>query len=329
MKALVYTAAKSLKYREADEPARALGDNLIEIGAVGICGSDMHAYLGHDPRRTAPLILGHEAAGLVVDGPMVGKRVTINPLVTCATCDYCNSGRQNLCQSRQIISMAPRQGAFAQRIAMPSSNLIEVPDPVSWARAAMAEPLAVCLHAAKLARDSCHAPLAHAKCLVIGGGAIGVGSALALSVLGAQHIALSEPNPLRRDFARALNVCGIYDPETHGRQAEFDIIVDAVGFAQTRAQSCELVKPGGVITHIGLGDDKDGLDVRRLTLQEITFIGTYTYTAQDFTETAQAIFDGQFGALDWMEQRALADGATAFADILAGTVAAPKVILRP
>jgi threonine dehydrogenase-like Zn-dependent dehydrogenase len=81
--------------------------------------------------------------------------------------------------------------------------------------------------------------------------------------------------------------------------------------------------------HIGLGEDTGGLDVRRMTLQEITFIGTYTYSAQDFRDTAQAMFDGRLGPLDWVESRPLSDGAHAFQDILNGRVAAPKIILKP
>ena len=87
--------------------------------------------------------------------------------------------------------------------------------------------------------------------------------------------------------------------------------------------------PGGVVAHVGLGEDTGGLDVRRMTLQEITFIGTYTYTAQDFRDTAQAIFDGRLGPLDWTEHRPLSDGAAAFRDLRQGAVAAPKIILDP
>jgi L-gulonate 5-dehydrogenase len=84
-----------------------------------------------------------------------------------------------------------------------------------------------------------------------------------------------------------------------------------------------------VIGHVGLGEDTGGLDVRRMTLQEITFIGTYTYTAQDFRDTAQAIFDGRLGALDWCQHRPLSEGAQAFADLRGGLVAEPKIILEP
>ncbi|MGB3314363.1 MAG: alcohol dehydrogenase catalytic domain-containing protein, partial [Albidovulum sp.] len=105
MKALIYTAPESLDYRDVPDPVPKPGEELIRIERVGICGSDMHAYLGHDSRRPAPLILGHEAAGIVTGGPRDGERVTVNPLVTCGSCAACRSGRDNLCVSRQIISM--------------------------------------------------------------------------------------------------------------------------------------------------------------------------------------------------------------------------------
>jgi threonine dehydrogenase-like Zn-dependent dehydrogenase len=113
MKALVYTAPESLVPRRTG-PELPSGECLVRVEAVGICGSDMHAYLGHDERRPAPLILGHEAAGVVVDGPLQGKRVTVNPLATCGKCRACKTGRNNLCANRQILSMVPRQGAFAE-----------------------------------------------------------------------------------------------------------------------------------------------------------------------------------------------------------------------
>lgn len=327
MKALVYVGPKSLEIHERADLTASGDDNLIRVDAVGICGSDMHAYLGHDERRPAPLILGHEAAGLVLDGPMVGKNVTVNPLVTCQTCQYCVEGRENLCQSRQIISMQPREGAFAQQVVMPTRNLVEVPQVVAIEHAALAEPIAVCWHAARLGVEALFGGLADAKCLVQGGGAIGVGSALSLQAMGAKDVTIAEPNTVRHGVLNALGDFRVCDPADAGEG--FDIIIDCVGISHSRKAASAMVAPGGVVVHVGLGDSVEGLDVRRMTLQEVTFIGTYTYTAQDFRDTAQGIFDGIFGDLNWIEERPLDDGAQAFADILAGKVAAPKIVLRP
>ena len=324
MKALVYDAPETLVYRDVADPEPNATEQLIRIKSVGICGSDMHAYLGHDDRRPAPLILGHEGAGTIVGGPRDGDRVTINPLVNCGTCHACRTARENLCPSRQIISMPPREGAFAQFVSMPEANLVPVPDHVPLEKAALTEPLAVSWHAIRLGLDALH-PDAKRQALILGGGAIGLGSALCLQAMGVADVTVVEPNHTRRAFLeQTCELTCIAEA-----QGEFGIVVDAVGYAATRAIASDLVLPGGVILHIGLGDSGGGLDIRRMTLQEITFIGTYTYTAQDFRDTAAAIFDGRLGEIDWVETRPLAEGARAFADIRSGKVAAPKIVLTP
>jgi len=326
MKALVYTGAEALDYRDVPDPAAVSDTHLIKIDSVGICGSDMHAYLGHDPRRPAPLILGHEGAGTIVGGVLKGERVTINPLVTCGACAACVSGRDNLCATRQIISMPPREGAFAEYVVMPEANLVIVPAGVSFEKAALAEPIACGWHAVRLGKVSVGGDAGSA--LVIGGGAIGVGAALSLKAQGVENVTLSEPNDVRRSYLEKTVDFKVISPDQLDDET-FDMVVDGVGFDATRASASAHARPGGVILHIGLGGGTAGLDIRRITLQEITFTGTYTYTAQDFRDTAAAIFDGSLGPLDWTETRALADGASAFADIRSGSTAAPKIILKP
>ncbi|NND20280.1 MAG: alcohol dehydrogenase catalytic domain-containing protein [Silicimonas sp.] len=326
MKALVYTAVETLVYQDVQDAEPGPDQHLIRVGASGICGSDMHAYLGHDERRPAPLILGHEAAGTIVGGKRDGERVIINPLVTCGTCPACSAGRDNLCPERMIISMPPREGAFAELVVMRAENLVTVPDSVPLRKAALSEPLACGWHAVRLGAAALGMPLDEAHCHVIGGGAIGVGAALALRAFGATRITVAEPNALRRS---TLDRIDGFDPVAPDTIKKADLIIDGVGYSATRADATAIAQPGGVIMHIGLGEAAGGLDIRRMTLQEITFIGTYTYTAQDFRDTAAAIFDGRLGDLNWIEQRPLSDGQQAFADIRAGLVAAPKIILEP
>ncbi len=326
MKALVYTGPKAMAFQDAADPAPNPGETLVRVDKVGICGSDMHGYLGHDARRPAPLILGHEATGVIEGGPRDGERVTINPLVECLTCPACKTGRQHICENRQLISMPPRQGAFAELVAMPDKNLVTIPDDMPFEKAALAEPLSVCWHAAKLGIRVANWPVERA--LVIGGGAIGLGSALALQALTKADVTISEPNDGRRSYL--TDTCGqkALAPDALGAGG-FDLIVDAVGYAATRAPASELVRPGGTIVHVGLGDGEGGFDIRRATLQEITFAGSYCYTPDEFRETVAAMSEGRLGTLDWTEERPLDAGAEAFADILAGRVAAPKIILNP
>lgn len=329
MKALVYTDVETLEYRDVPDPDVPKGHALVRVMASGICGSDMHAFLGHDERRNAPLILGHEAAGIVVGGMSDGRRVTINPLVTCGTCRDCKSGRENLCAERQIISMPPREGAFAGFVAIPEQNLVTVPDEIPLEHAALAEPLACGWHGVRKGLAALNVPASEARCLAIGGGAIGLGAALSLLAQGAKDVTIVETNDARRRFLQ--DACGLnaVSADQVDDGVQYDLVVDGVGFSATRATASALTRPGGVIVHIGLGQSTGGLDIRRMTLQEITFIGTYTYTAEDFRQTAQAIFDGSFGVINWIETRALKDGAQAFLDIRQAKALAPKIILIP
>ncbi|MET1411740.1 alcohol dehydrogenase catalytic domain-containing protein [Roseibium sp. HPY-6] len=329
MKALVYTGPETQSFKDVADPVPADDEVLVQVAHTGICGSDMHAFLGHDERRPAPLILGHEVAGTVISGPSAGRRVTVNPLVSCGVCEMCRTSRDNLCANRQIISMPPREGGFAEYLAMPEKNLVTVPDHVSDAQAALAEPIACGWHAVRLARQAIAGDPASVRALAIGGGAIGLGAALSLKAHGISTVRLVEPNPERAQFLS--NACGIevLTPEAAEDSGLYDVVVDGVGFAATRVAASARVKPGGVIAHIGLGSADGGLDIRRITLQEITFIGTYTYTAQDFRDTAAAMFDGRLGTLDWVELRPLSEGLRAFSDLRAGQVSVPKILLTP
>ncbi len=330
MKALVYTAPEEVTYRDEPEPEPAPGDAVVRIDSVGICGSDMHAFHGKDPRRVPPLILGHEAAGVVESGAQEGRRVVINPLISCGTCDDCLGGRSNLCADRQLIGMAI-PGAFAERVAVPERNLIPMPDGMDPAIAALTEPAATSLHAVNLAARAAHRPLSESRALVLGGGSIGLFAALCLKRHGCTDIALGDTNPLRRQTAEQIGVARVYDPLAGGGPPDpdsIDVVVDAVGTAATRQAAIAAVRPGGVVMHIGLLDSAGEMDVRKMTLSEITFIGTYTYSMVDLRAALDALHTGGLGDLDWIDRRALSDGAAAFHDLDAGR-AAPKIILKP
>ena len=327
MKALVYTANEEMTYRDEPEPKPAPGDAVIAIESVGICGSDMHAYLGHDERRVPPLILGHEAVGTVLEGSSEGLRVVLNPLITCGVCDDCLGGRQNLCVSRDLIGMY-RAGAFAEKIAIPESNLIPVPEGMPSAHAALTEPGATGLHAIALAERVVARPLSEARVLVIGAGSVGLLTALLLRDKGAAEIRIAETNPLRRELIAAHCDFDAFDPRDEAPEAQaYDCVFDAVGGAVTRDAAVAATRSGGIVVHIGLMDNQGSLDVRSMTLREITFVGTYTYTPVDLRATLAKLHSGALGSLEWIEQRPLAAGADAFAELLQGQCAAPKVVL--
>lgn len=331
MKALVYTGPLGVEIQpDYVEPKLERDDDVIvRVDAAGICGSDMHVFLGHDARRVPPMILGHEVAGTVVEGPGVGRRAILNPLVNCGRCEFCLQGRINLCSDRDMIGMN-LPGGFAEKIAIPERCLVTIPDSLDARFAAMTEPAATSMHAMHLAANALTRPVGEARTLVIGGGSVGLFAALFAQDQGASDVTLAETNPLRRETALAAGIPAVIDPRSHAPDADsFDLVVDAVGGAVTRNTAVAAVKPGGVVMHIGLMDNEPGLDVRKITLSEITFIGTYTYTQMDLQATVAKLASGALGDLTWVETRGLDDGPAAFDDLLNGKSAAPKVVLQP
>jgi len=223
--------------------------------------------------------------------------------------------------------MPPREGAFAQFVAMPTENLVQIPDDFDFVRASLAEPISVSWHAIRLGLQTAYQDMQE-NALVLGAGAIGVAAVYCLLAQGVRNITLVDSNSRRRAHLSNKKDYIVLAPEEIDGKF-FNTGVDVIGIDATRASATAAVNPVRVILHIGLGGGQSGLNVRRMTLQEVTFIGTYTYTAQDFREACTYMFDGRLGALDWTEVRPMSDGPSIFHDILAGSVSAPKIILQP
>lgn len=333
MKALVYTKPDEILMREQPEPVAAEHEVVLKIDAVGICGSDMHAYHGHDPRRKPGLVLGHEFAGTIVESRspahLVGARVTGNPLITCGRCDYCVSGRNNLCENRTMVGMT-RPGAYAEFMSIPGASLIDLPHDLPPAKAALTEPAATAVHAINRSLPFLARPLLECRCLVLGGGAIGMLAALLLKHHGARGTVVTEVNPKRRRSIETHAGATTLDPrEAAPQEGAFDYVIDAVGSKLTRVAALRAVKPGGVVMHVGLQDWESEIDMRKLTLAEIALLGAYTYATADLRAAVRLLHEGAFGSLDWIETRKLEEGPKAFADITAGNIASAKVVLLP
>ncbi|MCX8506776.1 MAG: galactitol-1-phosphate 5-dehydrogenase [Alphaproteobacteria bacterium] len=333
MRALVYTAPNEIEMQHYPEPHLVDGDVILKIDAVGICGSDMHAYHGHDPRRKPGLVLGHEFSGTIVQSAAknhkIGERVTGNPLITCGTCDYCVQGRSNLCSNRTMVGMT-RPGAFAEFMSIPASSLIAMPQDMPAAKAALTEPTATALHAILMSMKMMARPIPESRTLVIGGGAIGMLSALLLRHFGCNDLVLAEVNPLRRQLAEKHAGAQTYDPrETMVQENGFEYVIDAVGSKITRTAALQAIRPGGVVMHIGLQDWASEIDMRKLTLAEIALLGTYTYSTADLRATVKLLYNGSLGDLSWVLTRPLADGGKIFAELDSGKIANAKVVLVP
>lgn len=330
MKALVYLGKASMEYREVAEPVPGPGTAVVRVEACGICGSDMHGYHGYDPRRVPPMVMGHEIAGVVDSGPMAGQRVTVNPLLTCGRCDACVAGTPQLCDNQQNIGLPPNQGGFADRVVVPETNIVAIPDAMDFRTAALSEPVAVAYHAVQLGVRTLRRPLSAARVAVLGGGAIGLATALVAISQGARSVLLGETSASRRASAMAASDRIIaYDPAADNAPlfASIDLVFDAVGAAATREAAFRLARRGATIVHLGLLPGSDGVDVRRMTLAEIAFVGSYCYSMNDFRETVALLAGGGLGRINWVESRPMPEGAKAFADIDRGDVSAAKLIL--
>jgi len=333
MKALVYTNPNEMQLLERPYPTMDQDEVILKIDSVGICGSDMHAYHGHDPRRKPGLVLGHEFSGVVIESLSVnfkkGARVTGNPLITCGVCEYCIQGRNNLCSNRTMVGMT-RPGAFAEYMSIPAKTLITLPDDMPMDAAALTEPAATAVHAINLSMRALHRPIQECRVLIIGGGAIGMLTALLLKHFGVNDLSVAETNALRRESIHRYAECKTIDPVAVAViENQYDFVIDCVGTKLTRKSAFEAIKPGGVIMHVGLQDWASEIDMRKLTLAEITLLGTYTYSTADLIATVNYLNQGAFGSLAWVEKRSLDDGSNAFDDLHRGKTSSAKILLKP
>ncbi|MHB8910969.1 MAG: zinc-dependent alcohol dehydrogenase [Syntrophales bacterium] len=324
MKALVFLGPHRLSWEERPDPVAGPNEVVVETRAVGICGSDLHGYTGESTRRTPGNPMGHEATGQVTAlGPGVpeswmGKRVAIFPLLACGQCDQCLSGHVQRCRKRRFMGNNT-VGAMAERLTLPVANLYPLPEQASYVHGALTEPLAVAIHAVRLAGD-----LSGRTVFIAGGGPIGLLTLMAARELGAKAIALTVRTPERRELARVLGATVAVDPTREGwRQetagglgaVEAEVAFDAAGIQPTFDQCMETVAPGGTVVQIGSWSSLQ-LSLLRLTPREITVVGSFNYTASEFGEASEWLAAGRVDPTPLVtDVRPLAEGAAAFAEL--------------
>ena len=265
MKALLLTEYSKLEMADLPIPQPAAQEVLIRVEACGICGSDVHGYDGSSGRRIPPIVMGHEAAGTIesvgsgVSGYKKGDRVTFDSTIYCGECEYCRKGAMNLCGNREVLGVSTpefrRAGAFADYVVVPSLVLYKLPDSVSFAEAAMVEPLSVAVHAVALS-DIAKGSTA----LVVGAGMIGLLVLQALKEAGCSQIIVSDIDDTRLKLARDLGATATVNAKTSDAIAEVkkltngagvDTALEAVGSTPTIKAAIESVKRGGTVTLIG------------------------------------------------------------------------------
>lgn len=320
------------------EPVPGPGEAVVAIRASGICGSDVHGYSGATGRRRIGVVMGHEAAGEVIEvGPgvtsaRVGERVVLRSILACGRCDRCRHGQPNICEVRQGMGMQI-DGAYAERILVPEALLVPLPDTLSYEDGALVEPLAVAMHAVNIT------PFELMDFVVIvGAGAIGLLTLLAARQRGAGSIIVTDRDPHRLGVARMIGAdqaidVGKTDPiaaiaaATGGRGA--DAVFEAVGIAATVAQSVAAARPGGQVTWIGNSAPAVELPMQQLVTRELTVRGAYGFV-DEFEQAADALAAGWIDARRLIECVApLEDGPDLFRQLAEGSLSAVKVVLTP
>lgn len=327
MQALMFTAIRENKLVDVPIPTIDRPDGvLLKVKSAGVCGSDLHGYTGQTGRRTPPLIMGHEATAEVVevgddvnDLP-VGTRVAIQPIESCGKCPQCVAGNRNICERRRLIGMnAP--GAYAEYVTWPRSNLYRLPDTLSYENGALAEPLAVAVHAVGLAHIK---PLD--SVFLVGAGPIGLLMLNLLRQTGARTIIVSDTSDTRLEYAaetgahvtvnpKTQNVREVVNAHTDGRGV--DLAFEAVGIGAAAQQTIEATRNKGVIVWVGNSHKMIEVDMQAIVTRELTIRGSYTMNDEDFQRSLQMLAADQIPTDQFINRRAtLSEGATLFDELL-------------
>jgi L-iditol 2-dehydrogenase len=338
MKAMVFVGPGEMTVM--DRPDRPPGPDevVVAVHASGICGSDVHGYLGLTGRRQPGMVMGHEAAGDVIElGPDVaglakGTRVALRSILGCGRCDLCQRGQPNVCEQRQGLGMQ-FDGAYAERMVVPAELAVPIPDALTYEHAALVEPFAVALHAVAIT------PLEPTDDVVIvGAGPIGLLTLLAVHLRGARSVAITDRSPHRLAMARSLGADLAIDVRatdpvdairsaTAGRGA--DVVFEAVGVTATVVQSLAAVRTAGHVTWIGNSAPIVELPMQDLVTRELTLRGSYTFSSE-FEEAIDLLATSQVDISPLIELTApLEDGPGLFRRLGDGTLEAVKVVLQP
>ena len=297
MRTLTLTDFHRMEVLDAPRPAAGPGEVLLRVAATGICGSDVHGFTGENGRRHPGQVMGHETSGHVaalgegVDGDRfpIGAPATLNPVVVPDADLATYAGREQHCPRKQVIGVAAeRQAAFADYVLVPDRNVVLLEPAMPVHLGALVEPLAVAVHAVRLAD-----PLPGGSVLVLGGGPIGQSLVLALRMAGVDHAIVSEPDARRRDLCDSLGARTL--SPTDGDVAEqaqevaggpFAVTFDAVGASATIADALRATSLGGTVVLVGMASPSVTVPAYAVSTGERILRGSFTYTAQDFADAA-------------------------------------------
>lgn len=343
MKALVLKEYNKLVYEEVPEPEIGADEVLIQVKACGICGSDVHGMDGSTGRRVPPLIMGHEAAGIVarvgceVKDLAEGRRVTFDSTIYCGACEYCRSDQINLCHNRRVIGVScdeySQNGAYAEYVAVPRRIVYLIPDPLSFEQATTVEPLSVAVHAVNRAGVS-----QNDTAVVVGAGMIGLLAIQVLKARGCECIYAVDIDTGRLELACRLGAKEGISPDRvdvpatvmqHTRNRGADIVLEAVGLPSTVKTAVACLRKGGALVLVGNLSPEVDLPLQKVVAGELSLYGSCA-SSGDYPACLEMLASGVVKVDELISATApLAEGAGWFERLYQAEKGLIKVCLLP
>jgi L-iditol 2-dehydrogenase len=340
MRALVFRGVRDIRYEDVPKPECPSNGALVKVKAVGVCGSDVHGYLGITGRRLPPLIMGHEIAGVVevIDGPgeglQVGDRVAVFPYAHCGQCVYCRDDKINACLDKRFFGVLSTNGGMAEFVGVPRHVLFPLPKDATFAQGALVEPLSVAARTvAKIGGDS------EGSTAIIGAGPIGLFCLVLMRAQGRRNIGVIDLSEPRLDLARDLGAEWTWNPRqgalsqlleeiTQGRGVA--TVIEAVGVEATLNQAIQLVIHGGKLVIVGMLERRIPVDMHALVSREIRVESSFLYGRVEF----QGVLDQLISIQSELERIAghivpLGQGPEVFRALAAGEGQICKAVLVP
>jgi L-iditol 2-dehydrogenase len=343
MNALVLTENKQLELLDRPRPVPGRGEVLVRVSACGICGSDVHGYDGSSGRRIPPLVMGHEAAGVIaelglgVDRFRLGDRVTFDSTIYCGECRFCKQGDVNLCDRREVLGVScgdyRRDGAFADYVLVPERIVYRLPDAMPFAEAAMLEAVSVALHAVVVSELR-----GGETALVIGAGMIGLLTLQAARAAGCSRVFIADVDATRLELAKKLGATGTLHLSgselvrkcqelTDG--AGVDVALEVVGRDETVSTAIDAVRKGGTVTLIGNVTPEVRLPLQKVVSRQLRLQGTAA-SSGEYPQAIEFVTNGTIQVKPLITAVApLEEGPRWFERLYAHEPGLMKIVLSP
>lgn len=331
MKALRYLGANELKIMDVPKPEPKEGEVLLRIKSCGICGSDVHGYLGLTGRRTPPMTMGHEFSGEVValgenvTSLKVGDRVCPYPVDYCGTCEKCKNEMNHLCPDKRQFGVLTVDGAFAEYLCVPAHLCFPIADSVSFDQASLMEPLAVAYHAVSQAGS-----LAGKHVLIVGAGTIGLLALVCVKLQNPASVTVSDFSDPRLQLAKEIGADRVVNPAKCESVSDIDVAFEAVGAAGSVKSAMDALAFGGTAVWIGNNKPIIEVNMQQIVTRELKVKGSFLYSLKDFETVVGLINDGKLDVSALLSLTVSLDEAPEYFQKLAkdpGTLI--KVVVHP